>query len=303
MGGSRHVWPAGEGEALWQLNRCDDSKPEQTVTCDGTLLLTIPAHAMQLQGAEGIWDPVQMGLDADDRDRDVPLSGTASPNPLTMHVRCAGAWVQLALSAVSTQSNQSLVWMHGLNPPCIDPFHQSRLVVLQLNQARSHLSEFQLCIKQFLLSQPQALSSSPQMEAAIGSWSGTAGCNPTSLDAELPDFRGKPVRTGSNLASMAAAAQSMSRTGSFTNSMPAVCGAGSAAVAAAAMAVSGGVLSREGSFSADSFFNACNSAPITPRSPMTPLFDLSAGAGAASSQLDAVSSGFGKVSWCMLDLL
>jgi hypothetical protein len=44
------------------------------------------AGRAQLQGVEGMWDPTQMGLDADDRDRDVPLSGTASPNPLAMHV-------------------------------------------------------------------------------------------------------------------------------------------------------------------------------------------------------------------------
>jgi hypothetical protein len=122
------------------------------------------------------------------------------------------------------------------------------------------------------------------------------GCNPVSLDAELPDFRGKPVRTGSNLASMAAA-QGMSRAGSFSSNGLQMGGAPSAAaVAAAAVAASGGLLSREGSFSADSFFNAANSAPISPRSPMTPLFDLGGGpAGGAPSQLDAVSSSFAKV--------
>jgi hypothetical protein len=135
----------------------------------------------------------------------------------------------------------------------------------------------------------QALGSSPQLEAVIGSWPNTSGRNPAALDAELPNFQGKPVHTGSNLATMA---QGMSRNGSFTNGGP---GAGAAAVAAAAVGASGGVMSREGSFSADSFFNAGNSAPITPRSPMTPMFDLSTGAGSAGSQLDAVSSGYGKV--------
>jgi hypothetical protein len=59
--------------------------------------LTSPRHAspcpLQLQGMEGLWDHSQLGsLDADDRERDVPLSGTASPNPLSMHVRgwCLG---------------------------------------------------------------------------------------------------------------------------------------------------------------------------------------------------------------------
>lgn len=136
----------------------------------------------------------------------------------------------------------------------------------------------------------QALSSSAQLEAVIGSWPAAGGRNPAALDAELPDFRGKPVHTGSNLATMAAA-QGMSRTGSFNSGGV----SGAAAIAAAAVGASGAVLSREGSFNAESFFNACNSAPITPRSPMTPLFDLAAGTGTAGAQLDAVSSGFAKV--------
>jgi hypothetical protein len=135
----------------------------------------------------------------------------------------------------------------------------------------------------------QGLSNSPQLEAPIGSW---PSANAAALDAELPDFRGKPVRTGSNLASMA---QGMSRTGSFSSGVAVGGGPSAAAVAVAAMAAGGGFLSREGSFSAESLFNACNSAPITPRSPMTPLFDLGGGGGGggAGAQLDAVSSGFG----------
>jgi hypothetical protein len=142
----------------------------------------------------------------------------------------------------------------------------------------------------------QGLGTSPQLEATIGSWPGAGGCQPTALDAELPDFRGKPVRTGSNLATMAAAAaQSLSRTGSFSNGLPVGGGPSAAAMAAAAVAASGGLLSREHSFSTESFFNACNSAPITPRTPITPLFDLAGGGAAAAAQLDAMSSSFGKV--------
>ena len=155
------------------------------------------------------------------------------------------------------------------------------------------------------LHQPQIqnLGASPNLDATVGSWPGAGAgglagspAAPAPLDAELPDFRGRPVRTGSNLASM-------SRNASFTGPAPVGAGAAAAVAAAAVAASAGGLLSREGSFSADSFFNAANSAPITPRSPATPLFDLAAAAAAAAAaanagqQLDAApsSSAFGKV--------
>lgn len=137
------------------------------------------------------------------------------------------------------------------------------------------------------------MSGSPQLDAGLAGLAASATA--AALDMELPDFRGKPVRTSSQLASMAA--QGMSRNGSFSNSGGLGVPPSAAAVAAAAIAASGGPLSREGSFSDHSFFNAPGSAPGTPHSPLTPMFDLGGGAGASVpggvAQLDAVSSSFG----------
>lgn len=87
-----------------------------------------------------------------------------------------------------------------------------------------------------------------QKETLVGSWP-AAGKQPAA-DAALPFFSGRPIRTtSSNLSSMSG----VQRTSSFTGGHP--------TSARATMAM-------ENSFSAEQLcYNACNSAPITPRSP------------------------------------
>lgn len=86
-------------------------------------------------------------------------------------------------------------------------------------------------------------------EALVGSWPGTG--KQTAADAALPLFSGRPIRTtSSNLSSMPGAVQ---RNSSFSGGHP-----GSARA----------TMGMEGSFQAEHLcYNACNSAPITPRSP------------------------------------
>jgi hypothetical protein len=87
-----------------------------------------------------------------------------------------------------------------------------------------------------------------QKEALVGSWS--AAGKQSAADAALPFFSGRPIRTtGSNLASM----PGVQRTSSFSGAHP-----GSARA----------TMGMENNFSAEQLcYNACNSAPITPRSP------------------------------------
>jgi len=85
-------------------------------------------------------------------------------------------------------------------------------------------------------------------EALVGSWPGK---HTNAVDAALPFFHGRPIRTSSNLSNMGSAG--VHRTASFSGP----------ASARAAMS-----MTHEGSFVADQLcFSSCNSAPITPRSP------------------------------------
>lgn len=82
----------------------------------------------------------------------------------------------------------------------------------------------------------------------MGSWPGAAK-HAGAVDAALPFFPGRPIRTNSsNLA-----AAGVTRTSSFNGP----------ASARTAMSVGG----HDGSFVADQLFGGCNSAPLTPRSP------------------------------------
>lgn len=92
------------------------------------------------------------------------------------------------------------------------------------------------------------LQSLAQKEPLVGSW--PAAGKQSAADAALPFFSGRPIRTNSsNLASM----PGVQRTSSFTGAHP-----GSARA----------TMGMENSFSAEQLcYNACNSAPITPRSP------------------------------------
>lgn len=117
----------------------------------------------------------------------------------------------------------------------------------------------------------QALSSSPQLDGLAGSWSVPAAPHqPSPLDAELPFFQGKPIKTSSNLATMASG---VTRTGSFS------------ALSGTPVHAS---LSRENSFSVEALFGS-SSTPITPRSG---LFDLAPG-NAGQAVVDAGPAGLG----------
>jgi hypothetical protein len=87
-----------------------------------------------------------------------------------------------------------------------------------------------------------------QKETLVGSW--PAAGKQSAADAALPFFSGRPIRTtNSNLSSMGG----VQRTSSFTGAHP-----GSAR----------STMGMENSYAAEQLcYNACNSAPITPRSP------------------------------------
>lgn len=95
---------------------------------------------------------------------------------------------------------------------------------------------------------PFLLQTLAQKEALVGSWPGPG--KQSAADAALPFFSGRPIRTtSSNLSSMSG----VQHTSSFNGAHP-----GSARA----------TMGMDNSFAAEQLcYNACNSAPITPRSP------------------------------------